>query len=321
MRAVHVREFGAPEVLRVEEAEQPSPSADQVLVAVELAGVLFGETIVRRGGHPFPLPYVAGMEVGGQVVAVGPAADPELLGRRVVGTTATLSGGYAEFAVVGDVYVVPDGLPLDQAVAVFGAGGVAAGLLAASDVRPSDTVLITAAAGRIGSMLVQLAKAAGARVVGAVGGAGKFAAAAGFGADLTVDYLEEGWADRVGGASLVLDAVGGAIGAQAITAAADGGRIGVYGYASGTWTALDAGEIARRGLTVSGPLGKVLAKPKEEQRADVRHALQAASAGELVARIHAIYPLDRAAEAHTDLEQRRNIGAVLLDVTPPRERP
>ncbi|MEV4311725.1 zinc-binding dehydrogenase [Actinocrispum sp. NPDC049592] len=314
MRVVLVTEFGGPEVLKVATAAEPVPSDGQVLVAVERAAVLYGETIVRRGEHPFPLPYVPGMEIGGRVVA---APGHELDGRLVVGTTTGLSGGYAEFALAEDVHLVPDGMSLDHAVALFGAGGLAVGLLAAMDVGPDDTVLITAAAGRMGSLLVQLAKAAGARVIGAVGTQEKLDAVRAFGADVAVSYSDPDWAAPVE-ATVVLDAIGGDVGPQALAAVATGvGRIGFYGYASGRWPDLDIGDIARRGLTVVGSLGKVLAKPAAERRADVQRALTAG----LTPRIHAVHPLERAADAHTDLEQRRNVGAVLLDVTPPRGRP
>lgn len=319
MRVIRVRECGPPEVLRVEKADRPQPSPGQVVVAVEVAGVVFGDTIVRAGRHPFALPYVPGLEVGGRVSEAGPGVDRSLLGRRVVATTAGRSGGYAERALAGatDVYLVPDGLPLDHAVAVFQAGAVAAGVLAALRVGAEDTVLVTAAAGRIGSLLVQLAAATGARVIGAAGGPEKVAAV--LGADAVVDYRGPGWVAQVRaatggrGASVVLDAIGGTVGAQAVEAAADGsGRVGLYGFASGAWTPIDIGQVSRRGLTVTGALGMAFAKSAAEQRSDTEHALRAAADGRLTPRIHATYPLEHAARAHADLEERRTIGAVVL---------
>ena len=107
------------------------------------------------------------------------------------------------------------------------------------------------------------------------------------------------------GASVVLDAVGGSLGEQAIRATANGGRFGVYGFASGDWIPLDARQIAERGLTITGPLGIVFAKAAAEQRADVEQALAATATGLLRPRIHATFPLERAADAHIELEQRR----------------
>jgi NADPH2:quinone reductase len=319
MRVIGIRAFGPPEVLGVDERPEPEPEAGQAVVAVEAASVIYGDVIVRSGRYPVPLPYVPGVEVGGEVVAVGPGTDRSLLGRRVVATTAGNAGGYAERALVPVAWTfpVPNELPLATALAVFQAGAVASGMLAAMRVRDGETVLITAAAGRIGSMLVQLAKASGATVIGAAG-ARKLATVEHFGADHAVDYGAEDWPDRVrglsgGGVDVVFDAVGGEIAAQALRAAADGrGRFGVYGFASGAWLPLDAQLIARRGLTVAGPLGVVFAKPEAEQRSDAERALAAAADGRLRPRIHATSPLDRAADAHAEIEKRRSAGAVLL---------
>jgi NADPH2:quinone reductase len=220
--------------------------------------------------------------------------------------------------VAGYTFPVPDGLPLEVALTVFQAGALARGLLAAVRFRAEDTVLITAAAGRIGSMLVQFAKAAGATVIGAASGH-KCPAVTGFGADHVLDYTAAGWPDRVReltsgrGADLVLDGVGGTIAEQAITATADGGgRIGFYGYASGTWPALDPHAITTRGLTVVGALGAAVRKPDAQQRADSLEALAAAARGELKPRIHARHRLSQAADAHRVLEGRESIGAVVL---------
>ncbi|MBY8882116.1 zinc-binding dehydrogenase [Actinacidiphila acidipaludis] len=322
MRAVRVSTFGPPDVLRIEEAPEPAPAVGEVLVDVELAGVGYGDVIVRSGRYPFPRPYVPGLEVGGIVAAVGPGVDPALTGRRVVATTTGMTGGYAERALAsaGDVHEVPRDLPLDRAVAVFQAGAVAVGLLSAIRLRRGETVLITAAAGRIGSLLVQRARSAGAGlVVAAVGSAEKAAAAREFGAHVVVDHRTEDWAEQVRaatggrGTDVTLDAVGDSVGAEALAATADGGgRFGLYGFTSGSWVELDAYQIGRRGISVVGALGIAFAKPHGERRADAAGALRAAAAGELAPRIHGTYALEDAAEAHTVLEKGGNIGALLL---------
>ncbi|WP_328471945.1 zinc-binding dehydrogenase [Streptomyces sp. NBC_00448] len=322
MKAIRVREFGPPDVLRVEDVETPAPAEGEVLVAVEVAGLSYGDVIVRSGRYPFPLPYVPGLEVGGRVVAAGPGADPALVGARVVAATVKMSGGYAEFAVAEAVnaHRVPESLGLDTAVAVAQSGALAIGMLAAIAPRPGESVLVTAAAGRIGSLLVQRAGALGAgTVIGAVGGGEKAAAARGFGADVVVDYTDADWAARVReatagrGADVVLDAVGGDTAVQALAATADGGgRFGLYGFTSGRWAELDSLAIAGRGLAVIGVLGIVFAKPAAEQRADVALALTEAAAGRLVPRVHASFPLERAADAHAAVEGRASVGAVLI---------
>src|SRR5580704_15649731 len=252
-----------------------------------MAGVAYGDVIVRSGRYPLPLPWTPGLEVAGQVVAAGPGTDESLVGKTVVATTAGQAGGYAERAVATAAYTfpVPDGLALDTALVVFQAGALARGLLSAMRLSAGDSVLITAAAGRVGSLLVQWAKAAGATVIGAASRA-KLSAVTEFGADHAVDYGALGWADQVRsltsgrGTTLVLDAVGGSVAASAFGATADGvGRIGLYGYASGSWPALDIRAIARRGLTLCGPLGMVIRRSDAEQQEDAGQALAAAVSG------------------------------------------
>ncbi|CAM3435256.1 zinc-binding dehydrogenase [Kibdelosporangium persicum] len=283
MRVVRVPEFGAPDVMRVDEAERPEPKPGQVLVEVELAAVLFADTLARRGALPWPLPYVPGMEVGG-------VAD----GRRVVARTAGLQGGYAEFALAEEVYAVPDGMPMADALALFGGGDMAIGLLDAMRVDETDTVLITAAAGRIGSMLVQLAKARGARVI-AVTSHSEVPDSVAYDGD---------WGEP----TVVLDSVGGEVAEKAMAVAKD--RVGLYGFASGSWPKLDADLIARKGLTVVGASAVVRRRTPEKQRADAEQALNS----RLQAKIHAVHPLAEAAKAHREIEERRNVGAVLLRV-------
>lgn len=281
MRVVRVDEFGTPDVLRAAEADRPTPQEGQVLVKVEVAAVLFADTLVRRGVMPWPVPYVPGMEIGGV-----------LDGQRVVGRTVGFQGGYAEFAVAEDVHPVPDGMSMEHAVALFGGGDMAIGLLDVMRVDETDTVLITAAAGRIGSMLVQHAKARGARVI-PVASKGKD----------TVAY-DGDWGEP----TVVLDSVGGEVAEKAIATAKD--RVGLYGFASGTWPRLDAESIAQRGLTVVGAAAVVRRRTREQRRADAELALGSG----VEAKIHAVYPLEDAAKAHLDIEERRNIGAVLLRV-------
>ncbi len=322
MRAVRVSEFGGPEVLVVETVADPAPGEGQVLIDVRLAGVAYGDVMVRSGVYPLPLPWIPGFEVAGEVLAVGAGVDESLIGRIVVATTIGQSGGYAERAVAPAAYtfVVPEELALDVALTVFQSGATARGLLGAMRLTADDTVLITAAAGRIGSLMVQLAKSAGATVIGAAS-AGKLGAVKEFGADHAVDYGADDWSGRVReltggrGVSLVLDSVGGATAEAAFAVTEDGrGRFGVYGYASGAWPRLPIEDITRRGLTVCGALGTVIRKSDVEQREDAAQALAAAVRGELTPRVHSRFALDRAADAHRELQERRSVGAIVITV-------
>jgi NADPH2:quinone reductase len=321
MRVVQVRQYGLPEVLRIEESEEPQAGPGQVVIAVEAAGVSFGDTSIRAGKHPFPLPFVPGWEVGGRITKVGLDGDQSLVGKQVV-AFARAGGGYSEQVRVDmtAVFPTPKELSVEQAVGVFLTGGVAICILKMVHIEPGETVLITAAAGNVGSQLVQLAKAAGAgAVIGVAGGKEKLALVSRLGADVAIDYGKDDWMEQVRnatggkGADVIFDAVGGTIGYQAFEATANGGgRVVVYGSSSGTEATIGMHELSLRGLTVIGALGIARARTEQEMNADRVAALQEATAGRLVAVIGQTYPLERAADAHAAIEARKSIGKVLL---------
>jgi NADPH2:quinone reductase len=322
MRIVQVHQFGPPEVLKAEEKEEPQAGPGQVVIEVQVAGICFGDTIIRSGKYPLPLPWVPGLEVAGRVKEVGPDGDQSLIGKLVIARTKNNGGGYAEQAVVDvtDVFHIPTGLSIEQAVGVFLSGRTAIGLMKAVNVTPGDVVLITAAAGSLGSQLVQQARSAGAgTVIGAAYGKKKLDVITQLGADIAIDYSEDDWVEQVRKATdgkcadLVLDGVGGTIGHQAFEATAKGsGRLGVYGCSSGAWTQIETRELAARGITVFAPLTIAFAKPPQEVRVDAETALAEAAAGQLTAIIGPTYPLVRAADAHVAIEARQTTGKVLL---------
>lgn len=311
MRAVVMERFGGPEVLRVREVEDPVPGPGQVLVAVEYAGITFVETQVRSGNGPWrpPLPRIPGNGVGGRVVSVGPDADPALAGTTVVTTTGG-AGGYAELAVADarEVIPLPAGVSLPAAVALLADGRTAILQHRRARLAAGEWVLVEAAAGGVGSLLVQLAAASGARVIGAARGAGKGELVTSLGAVACVDYSLPGWERTViettggEGVDVVFDGVGGRIGAQGLTAVRTGGRAVVYGMASGSWT--EPGDRVRS-LPRTAP-------DAAEIRAAAQEALRLAAAGRLRPIIGQTYPLARAAEAHRAIEARATTGKTLL---------
>lgn len=313
MRVVWLTAFGAPEVLTAGEAPDPVAEPRQVVVDVELANITFVETQFRATGMgPFggDLPMVPGNGVGGVVTAVGAGVDPDWVGRRVVTSTGGF-GGYAErVAVAADaVFAVPDGMPLDVAVALLADGRTATMVLAAAGVRPGERVLVEAAVGGVGSLLVQLAGRAGADVVAAVGGTRKAEVARELGAATVVDYREDGWAERAGPVDVVFDGVGGDVARAAFGLLRRGGRLVSYGLASGRWADVDEDEAAERGVALVRPT----ATPGE-LRAFTLAALDDAAAGRLRPLIGQRFPLADAAAAHAAIESRATVGKTLLEV-------
>jgi NADPH:quinone reductase len=313
MRAVWLREFGDPEVLAIGEAPDPVAGPGQVVVDVEFANTTFVETQFRAGGSgPFAakLPMVPGNGVGGVVAAVGADVPEDLLGARVITSTGG-SGGYAERAAVdaAAVFRVPAEVPLDVAVALLADGRTATMMTRAAGLKPGERVLVEAAAGGVGSLIVQLAKAAGATVVAAAGGARKLAVAKELGADVTVDYTEDGWPDRVGGpVDVVFDGVGGDIGRTAFELLGRGGRMVSFGLASGSWTAIGDEEATARGVTLVRP-----SATPDELRAHTESALAEAAAGRLHPVIGQRFPLEKAADAHRAIQSRATVGKTLLE--------
>ncbi|MFB4304057.1 zinc-binding dehydrogenase [Actinomadura sp. NTSP31] len=315
MRAVWLREFGGPEVLVPGEAPDPVPGDGQVLVEVEYANVTFVETQMRAGRGPQPfaprLPMIPGNGVGGTVTAAGPGADPGLVGRRIVSGTGG-SGGYAELAAVdaGGLFEVPDGLPLDAAVALLADGRTATLMMGAARPEKGERVLVEAAAGGVGTLLVQLAKAAGATVVAAAGGPHKTEVALRLGADEAVDYREPGWSEGTGPVDVVFDGVGGDVGREAFTLVREGGRMVSFGLASGEWAGIPEEAAEARRVALLQP------KPSPQELRDATlSALREAAAGRLRPLIGQRFPLRNAADAHAAIQSRATTGKTLLQVS------
>lgn len=316
MKAVWLKEFGGPEVLVAADAPDPVAGSGQALIEVAFANITFVETMFRANGFgPFKaeLPMIPGNGVGGVVTSVGTEADEGLIGKRVVSSTGG-SGGYAERAVVdaAGLVEVPDGLELDSAVALLADGRTATMLVRAAGLRDGERVLVEAAAGGVGTLLVQLARAAGARVVAAAGGARKIELARDLGAEVAVDYREPGWTGRVreavSGVDVVFDGVGGAVARSAFGLLDRGGRMLSFGMASGEWADISDEATAERGVAKVG-----MTRPTpEEMHAFTESALAEAAAGRLRSVIGQRFPLERAADAHAAIEARATVGKTLL---------
>jgi NADPH2:quinone reductase len=318
MRAIQVASFGGPEVLSPVELPDPVPGPGQVVVGMAVADVIFLDTMLRGGwgqdSFRRELPYVPGFGGAGEVLQTGEGVDLAWVGRRVVVWAAT---GYAERLVadVEAILPVPGGLTAETAAALLHDGVTALRLDRLGVPEKGEWVLVMASAGGAGALLVQLAVDAGARVVAAASSDAKLALARELGAEITVDYARPGWIELVreatgGGAALVYDGAGGPLGTAAVQAVSDGGRFVTYGTAGGL-AAPDPELTARRGVRVLAPL---LDGPldQETMRELLGLALERAAEGRLRPAIGAVYPLERAADAHRALAARATVGKSLL---------
>lgn len=274
MKAVRFHEFGGPEVLRVEEV--PDPVGD-TLVDVTAIGLNYGETVIRRGKgrelfpwYPGPsLPAVLGSEV------VGITRD----GRRVMGVPR--DGAYATKAVIEHPIDVPDDVSDHEALALLLQGTTAVAATKAARIQPGDRVLVEAASGGVGTLLVQLAERAGATVLAA-------SSKGGIGYDW--DGLEP--------VDVVFESIGGEVGKRAFELLKDGaGRMVVFGYASGEPLDVTASDIFRKGVAVMGLPQNTT--PEEVLGLNLKPVL-----GD-------VYRLDEIAEAHRALEARTTKGKLI----------
>ncbi|WP_405484228.1 zinc-binding dehydrogenase [Nocardia sp. NBC_00511] len=329
MRVVQAKEFGGPEVLSVGELPDPVAGDGEVLVRVGAADVMFLDTMMRSGWaaafFPVQPPFVPGGAIAGTVEAVGPGVDAAWIGRRVATPTADSGiggglpiGGYAELAraKVETLAVIPEELSFVQAAALAHDGRTALAVIERADPRPGQWVLVTAAGGGLGTLFVQLAKAAGARVIAAARGTAKLELAQRLGADIVVDYSVAGWADTVrektGGVQTVLDGAGGDIGSAALGAITSGGTLLAYGNSAGGFAAVDAETAAAQGITLLTLFD--ITAPGIDWLDLHERAQREVAAGRLEVVVGQTFPLAEAAAAHTAIGDRRAVGRTILTV-------
>jgi len=319
-----VKEFGGPEVLVAAEVPDPVAGPDEVVVAVAAAHVLWVETRIRSGvGREYwgvTPPYVPGSGVAGRVDALGPGVDPALLGTRVVAHTGRSRDGYAERVVVGadGLVPIPDEVSGQQAAALVHDGVTGCALVNEQRVGAGERVLVVGASGGLGIVLVQLARARGARVVALARDERKLARVRTLGADAVIDSAAPDWAEQArtalgGAADVVFDNVGGDLGEAAFELTAPGGRFSAHGTPSGRFAQIDPEAAAARGVTVRG-IRDVQIPPVERRRL-TGQALAAAAAGGLRPVVGQTFPLARADRAHAAIEDRSVFGSTLLVVS------
>lgn len=318
MQSIRVDRFGGPEVLRLVDLPDPEPGPDQVVVAVSHAAVTFVETQQRAGTGPraVTLPWFPGTGVAGTVVSVGEQVDPQWIGARVVATTGG-SRGYATHAAVdaSSMHRVPATLSTPDALALLQDGRTALALDDAAGVRPGETVAVTAAAGGVGHLLVQLARAAGARTVGLT----STSKVAWNHADAAVDYTDPAWEKTLDAAAphgldVVFDGVGSATSMALAARVSAGGRYVQHGAASGDVADVEpvVGQRGARVITLAAAMGSASRMARL-----VASALERGAGGTLTPIVGQVFALDRVADAHALIEARAAHGKTLLTIGEP----
>lgn len=296
MKAVVLHETGGPDRLVVEDVSEP----DGEVVRVRAAGINFADVLIRLGRYPQPpaLPAVLGNEVAG-----------ELDGRRVLGLTRTSGGGYAEAAAVDPAWTfpLPDGASFEQGASF--ALTFATAWLSVERVRSGQTVLVHAAAGGVGTATVQLAKHLGARVLATAGSEEKRRVVLELGADEAFPYEElEGVR-----ADVVVDMVGGELFERSIGLLEPQGELVAVGYAGGLWPTVDPAILVGRNVAARGLyVGRLMRHRPEVVRDAIERCLELWRADVVEPVVGATFPLDRAADAHRLIEERKSVGKVVL---------
>lgn len=320
MKAIQVSKVGGPEVLELVDIPVPEPKPNEAVVQISASGVNFIDVYYREGRYPGPLPFIVGQEGAGVVSTIGAEVSNVKPGDRVA--YSGVLGSYAEFtAVPSDRLVqIPERLDFTLAAAAM-LQGMTAHYLSHSTfpIKAGQTVLIHAAAGGVGRLLVQMAKKLGARVIGTTGSDEKAKLARDAGADELINYAQQDFEKETlaltsdKGVDVVYDGVGKATFEKDLKILRPRGYLVLFGGASGAVPPFDLMLLSKHGsLFVTRPsLHHYIATRAElEQRSN--DVLQMVVSGDLKLRIHKTYPLSQAQEAHRDLEGRQTSGKLLL---------
>lgn len=316
MDRIVVSQLGDPEQLKLVSAPEPQPGPDEVLVKVEAAGINYMDVYQRTGIYKAPLPYTPGIEGTGKITAVGPGVQKLRVGQRIA--WLNVQGSYAQAMVI----------PVRQAIALPDTLETANGLLIQAvtvqflmteyrALRPGDWVLVHAAAGGVGQLLVQWAKHLGATVVGTASSA-KIHFVRALGADYVIDYSKSDFHAEVmkltqqRGVDVAFDSVGRDTFERSVQSLARGGTAVCYGMASGPAPKIDPASLMAKALRVAG--GSIMTDIADVERLHTRShaALEAITAGWLNLGTPSSYPLQDASRAHADLESRRTQGKLML---------
>lgn len=322
-KALRIHETGDPDVLKWEDIEVPDPGSGEVRLRHTTVGLNFIDISQRRGSYPanFPMPAILGMEGAGVVEAVGPDVSGFGVGDRV--SYCMTMGSFAEARTIPAHRLIKlPGHTSEETAAASTLQGLTAHYLLHESyaVQPGDKVLVHAAAGGMGLLLCQWAKAKGAEVFGTVSSAAKAEIAVAHGCDHPILYTEVDFVDAVkdltGGAGVrvIYDAIGKDTFLKGFDALAPRGHLVSFGQASGAPDPLNVGPLAAKSLTLTrGGLNTFVSDPEERQR-NAETLWNLVADGTLKIEINQRYPLSEGARAHDEMENRRTTGSTVLEV-------
>lgn len=326
MKQVQLNQFGSPDELQLVETKIPSPKTGEVLIRVEAIGVNYSDTLRRRNLYfqPTPLPYILGSEAVGEIVSVGEGVtEPYVLGARVLAILPS-GGGYSEYVTAIAQYCVPlpPNIDAKTATAIFVQGSTAQLIVSQVAKHMKDkTVLINASAGGVGSLLVQLAKMNGAKVIAASSSDEKLKVAHANGADATVNYSKPNWSEKVKaandgkGVDIAFEMVGGEVYNETVKSLAQGGHIIVYGCASGVQGKIHPEYFVDENLNQSGfNLAFYITKMPHIWQEALGTVIGLIAQGKLKIATPRTFALKDAAEAHRQIEARQTTGKVVLTI-------
>jgi NADPH2:quinone reductase len=322
VRAMLVKQFGAPEQMSLEDLPTPVPGPGEVLIDARAIGVNFPDLLVIEGTYQIlpELPFSPGKEVAGVVRAVGPGVESPNVGERVMAQVE--HGAYREqvLAEANNVAVLPESVGY-EAGAAFGLGYLTVyfGLLRRARLEPGEWVLVTGASGGVGSAGVQLAKALGARVIAVGRTEDKRNFALEQGADHTIEFDPEGFKERVmeltdgHGADVILESVGGEMFRACMRAIAWEGRLVIIGFAAGEIPTVKAGHVLVKNMDLIGVQSSDYREREPESFREAQEELLGLlTHGKIGVQVTATYPLEAAAEALEEIRDSRVLGKVVL---------
>lgn len=323
MKQIVVNNFGGPEQLVLHEVPTPAAGDGQIVIKVEASGVNFSDGMQRRNRYVFPvsLPYLPGFEVAGTVTEIGKGVANISVGDRVVAMLPE-GGGYAQYAVTASYLaaVLPPSISAQESLALQVQGLTAYLMLKdGAKLQAGQTVLIHAAAGGVGTLLVQIAKQLGAgKIIATASNAEKLAVAKALGADEIINYTTSDWVQKVKattggrGVDLVVDGVGGDILRDSLVCLAPFGKLISFGNPSGASTPIEAFTLVNNNQILQGfGLASYFEKPDLMQEA-YQYLFSQTATGKLKVHIGQTFSLKDAAEAHGQMENRKTTGKIVL---------